>query len=132
MAELELMEVLLVACPGDAEPGQFIVVETPLGTEVEVQIPEGVAAGDEFQVEYAAPRTSSMDSAADLDASEEGGPEEGQSDGDPPSPAVQAQIASELADALAEYHRSDLFDGLDGREDEEEAWDASASVERAA
>ena len=76
--ELELMEVLLVACPGDAEPGQFIVVETPLGTEVEVQIPEGVAAGDEFQVEYAAPRTSSMGSAAaDLDAGEEGGPEEG-------------------------------------------------------
>ena len=40
---------LVVVCPEDVGPGEVIIVEDPDGNEVEIEIPEGVNPGDEFE-----------------------------------------------------------------------------------
>ena len=43
-----------VVCPEGVLPGMDIIVEGPDGRDVVVQVPSGVAAGDEFTVEVGA------------------------------------------------------------------------------
>ena len=43
-------EFMLVACPEGVVPGQLILVTTPDGRDVEAEVPEGISAGDEFEV----------------------------------------------------------------------------------
>ena len=43
-----------VVCPDDVLPGQDLVVEGPDGREILIQIPSGVTAGDEFEVDVSA------------------------------------------------------------------------------
>ena len=57
-AVVELAEVeteaayMLVACPDGVAAGELIVVDTPDGQDLEVEVPEGIEGGMEFEVAY--------------------------------------------------------------------------------
>jgi hypothetical protein len=42
--------VINVRCPEGTGPGDVVLVETANGAEIEIEIPDGVCAGDEFEV----------------------------------------------------------------------------------
>ena len=46
------VQTLVVSCPDGVVAGQILIMTTPSGHEIEVPVPEGVAAGDEFEVEF--------------------------------------------------------------------------------
>jgi hypothetical protein len=41
---------MVVLCPAGKQAGDVVVIETVDGLEVEVEIPPGVNAGDEFEI----------------------------------------------------------------------------------
>ena len=56
--------LITIAVPDGVEPGQALLVTGPDGEEIEVIVPEGVGAGDSFEVDVGAPPPSE-DEAAD-------------------------------------------------------------------
>ena len=44
------MTPMMVACPPGAAPGSMVMVTTPAGQKVQVQVPAGVTEGTQFQV----------------------------------------------------------------------------------
>eukprot|EP01044_Picomonas_judraskeda_P002122 COSAG03_NODE_142_length_11687_cov_11.710131_9_plen_1477_part_00 len=66
---------LVVICPEGVEPGQLIEVEGPSGGLIQLTVPNGVAAGDEFEVDLAdgeEDRDEREDTRADEQQQEEG------------------------------------------------------------
>eukprot|EP01052_Picozoa_sp_SAG31_P027790 SAG31_NODE_2631_length_5350_cov_1.613026_2_plen_382_part_00 len=48
-------QILTIICPDGTGPGCVIAISTDWGTELEVEVPDGITAGDEFTVELEAP-----------------------------------------------------------------------------
>ena len=46
----EEQHVMVVLCPAGKQAGDVVLIETVDGLEVEVEIPPGVNAGDEFEI----------------------------------------------------------------------------------
>ena len=54
--EEEEMETMLVGCPDGCTGGDYIVVMNSWGEEIEIEIPFGIAPGDEFEVSSPRPK----------------------------------------------------------------------------
>ena len=54
----ENLQSLTVMCPDECGPGSVILISTDWGTELEVEVPDGVHAGDEFVVTVEMPQQS--------------------------------------------------------------------------
>jgi hypothetical protein len=49
-ADAEEARTILVTCPEGVESGDNILIDTPDGDELEIVVPDGVSAGDDFEV----------------------------------------------------------------------------------
>ena len=52
-ADAEGVQTLTVVCPDDVSPGDALSIQTEDGDELEIIVPEGVEAGEEFEVQFA-------------------------------------------------------------------------------